>query len=65
CGAPIAFVVVGEKRDGSPKWMPLDLASAVTDLVGERRAESHFAHCPNAKTHRARESVRRKRRARS
>lgn len=48
CGASIVF-------RGS---MPLDLASVLV-VGGERRAESHFAHCPDAGIHRRRGKGRR------
>lgn len=53
CGAGIVWMAVGEHSDGRPKpMMPLDLRSMQRGLDGVDRAESHFAHCPNAEQHR-------------
>ena len=52
CGAAIAWIEVEARRDGSPRRMPVHLSTAQIGLDGVRRAESHFAHCPNAEQHR-------------
>lgn len=48
CHAAIAWITTGEKPDGSPRRMPLHLASILRDFDSTPRAESHFAHCPHA-----------------
>lgn len=40
CGAPVVFV-----RTQSGRWMPVE-------ANGDKRGESHFAHCPQAAEHR-------------
>ncbi len=52
CGARISWITTGEKPDGSPKRMPLHLGTVQVGLDGITRAESHFAHCPDAARHR-------------
>ena len=54
CRAAIVFVELKERPDGSPRRMPLDLLTAQRGLDGVVRCESHFAHCPDAETHRRR-----------
>lgn len=54
CGAAIAWIVTGRRDDGKPKCMPLDLSTVHRTPENTERAESHFAHCPNARQHRRR-----------
>lgn len=50
CQAQIAWITTGEREDGSPKRMPLDLRTVQRGLDEIPRAESHFARCPHAAT---------------
>lgn len=55
CGAEMAWRETGKLgKDGRPKFMPLDLASAERGLDGVLRAESHHARCPEAEQFRSR-----------
>jgi hypothetical protein len=51
CRKPIVWITTAKG-----KKMPLDLRSAV-----DGRAESHFAHCENARMHRRDEKVKKRR----
>lgn len=42
CGRPMTFIPTMEGNE-----LPLDLLTVVTLPNGERRAESHYAHCDN------------------
>ena len=54
CGAAIAWVTTWRDGDGRPKRMPLDLSTVQRTPENTERAESHFAHCPDARRHRRR-----------
>ena len=47
CGAAVAWITTT-----AGKWMPLSLAKAERNVLGETVAPSHFSDCPNAQQHR-------------
>lgn len=47
CEASVAWVLTE-----AGKWMPLSLAKAERNVLGELVAPSHFSDCPNAAQHR-------------
>lgn len=47
CGAPVAWITTA-----AGKWMPLSLAKAERNVLGETVAPSHFSDCEFAAQHR-------------
>ncbi|MEM8712033.1 MAG: hypothetical protein AAGG01_13875 [Planctomycetota bacterium] len=54
CGARVAWVLTKRRKDGRRTRMPLDVSTVHRTPEGVERAESHFAHCPDAREHRRR-----------
>ena len=57
CGCALYWIRTDEGRD-----MPIHAPSIETNLLGERRGESHFAHCPDAARWRQKQRERARRR---
>jgi len=48
CGADICWVTTGATAKKPGRMMPVNVAGAEKNVLGEAEGESHFATCPDA-----------------